>query len=269
MKSILSIVLCFAALLGCSPAPENGMDIYTFSIGKADCSLLSFDGFNVLIDTGEEDDGDDIAEALEELQVEKLDLVILTHFDRDHIGGFAALSGTVRMERVIMPNYVRDSVYYEAMEEALAEYGIPAERLTADTSFQLGRASFTVWTSTKTYDPEKGNDNQMSLVTAIAFDQVRLLFMADAEGGWLKDLCLESYELGCNILKFPCHGKWQKNVPMLLALSLPQYAIVTDSEKNPAAEETLDALSTLDITTLRTLDGNVHLFTDGIKITVR
>ena len=59
MKSIISLVLCFAALLGCSPAPESGMDIYTFSIGKADCSLLSFDGFNVLIDTGEEDDDDD------------------------------------------------------------------------------------------------------------------------------------------------------------------------------------------------------------------
>ena len=155
------------------------------------------------------------------------------------------------------------------MEAALGEHSIPAERLSADASLTLGRATFTVWTSTKAYDPEKGNDNQMSLVTSVSFDQVRLLFLADAEGGWLKDLCYGGYELGCDVVKVPCHGKWQKNLPALLALSLPSYAIVTDSDKNPADDRVLDALNTLDITTLRTKDGNVHLYTDGKQVTVR
>ena len=57
-------------------------------------------------------------------------------------------------------------------------------------------------------------------------------------------------------------------MPTLLALSLPQYAIITDSEKNPADIKTLDALNTLDITTLRTANGSVHLYTDGFKVTV-
>ena len=241
----------------------------TFSIGKADCSLLSFDGYNVLIDTGEEDDGDDILEALKKLQVKKLDLVILTHFDKDHIGGFAKVADAIPMDRVLMPDYVRDSEHYAALEASLQKHAIAADRLSEDTAFELGRAAFTVWTSTKTYDPEKGNDNQMSLVAAIRFDQIRLLFMGDAEGSWLNDLCNKGYELGCDILKFPYHGNWQKHIPALLALSLPQYAILTDSEKNPADIRTLDALKTLDITILRTIDGDVHLFTDGKKVTVR
>ena len=269
MKSIISILITLLTLLGCSPAPETGMDIYTFSIGKADCSLLSFDGLNVLIDAGEEDDGDDIAAALTELGVQKLDLVILTHFDRDHIGGFSAVADVFPVEKVILPDYVRNSQYYEAMAYALTEKNIPTERLRSDASFQLGQASFTVWTSTKEYDAEKGNDNQLSLVTAITFGQTKLLFMGDAEGGWLKDLCYRGYELGCDIIKFPCHGKWQKNVPALLAMSLPKFAIVTDSDKNPADVETLDALGTLDVTTLRTIDGTIHLFTDGQKVAVR
>ena len=269
MKQLLSICICLATLFGCTPAPESGMDIYTFSIGKADCSLLSFDGTNVLIDTGEEDDGDEIVEALKKLQVEKLDLVILTHFDKDHIGGFAEIADAVPMDKVLMPDYVRDSDPYRDMEAAIEKYGIATERLAADAAFELGRAAFTVWTSTKTYKPEKGNDNQMSLVTAISFGQTRLLFMGDAEGGWLNDLCYKGYELCCDILKFPYHGNWQKHIPALLALSLPQYAILTDSEKNPADIRTLDALKTLDITILRTIDGDVHLFTDGKKVTVR
>lgn len=269
MKTILSILLCLVTMAGCTPAPESGMDIYTFSIGKADCSLLSFDGMNVLIDTGEDDDGDEILDALRRLQVEKLDLVILTHFDKDHIGGFAEIAANVPIERVILPDYVRDSDLYRAMEAAIVARSVSVQRLSSDASFELGRTKFTVWTSTKAYDPEKGNDNQMSLVTAISFDQVRLLFLADAEGGWLKDLCYGGYELGCDIVKIPCHGKWQKNIPALLALSLPSYAIVTDSGKNPADDQTLDALSTLDITTLRTRDGDIHLYTDGKKVTVK
>ena len=269
MKAILSILICLAVLAGCVPASQSGMDVYTFSIGKADCSLLSFDGMNVLIDAGEEDDGADIVRELKALHVEKLDLVILTHFDKDHIGGFSQVARAFPIDKVILPDYVRDSKPYETMSQALEQKSIPAERLKDDVSFQLGRAAFTVWTSTKSYDPEKGNDNQMSLITAVVFGQIRLLFMADAEGGWLKDLCYEGYELGCDVIKFPCHGKWQKNVPALLALSLPRYAIVTDSGKNPAALETLDALGTLDVKTLRTVDGDIHLFTDGQKVTVR
>ncbi len=269
MKKLLTIILCMTILISCIPAQVSGMDIYTFSIGKADCSLLSFEGINVLIDAGEEDDGKQIVKELETLQIKRLDLVILTHFDKDHIGGFQALTSAVPVDRVILPDYERDSDLYREMEAALLSHSISAQRLSDDLTFELGQAAFTIWSSTKTYDPEKGNDNQMSLVTAVSFGQTRLLFMADAEGGWLNDLCYKGYELGCDILKVPCHGKWQKHIPALLALSLPQFAIVTDSEKNPAAVKTLDALSTMDITTLRTIDGDIHLFTDGKKVTVR
>ena len=268
MKTILTLLLCLTTLAGCTPAPTSGMDIYTFSIGKADCSLLSFDGMHVLIDTGEDDDGDDILRELKRLHVEKLDLVLLTHFDKDHIGGFAEIADALPVDRVILPDYIRESDYYRSMEEALAAHQIPVERLAADTAFELGRAKFTIWTSTKFYDPEKGNDNQLSLVSAVTFGETRLLFMGDAEGGWLNDLCYKGYELGCDILKFPCHGKWQKNIPALLALSLPSYTIVTDSNKNPADDKTLDALATLDIKTLRTADGDIHIYTDGKKVTV-
>ena len=195
--------------------------------------------------------------------------MILTHFDKDHIGGFPEIADHLPVKKVVMPDYVRDSDQYRAMEAAIAAHSISIERLVADTAFELGRAKFTVWTSTKTYDPKKGNDNQMSLVTAISFDQVRLLFMGDAEGGWLKDLCYGGYELGCDVIKIPYHGNWQKNMTALLALSLPSCAIVTDSAKNPADTKTLDALSTLDIPTLRTIDGDIHIYTDGKKVTVR
>ncbi len=269
MKTILPILFCLAALTGCSPTPASGMEIYTYSIGKADCSLLSFDGINVLIDTGEYDDGDNIVEELHRLNIEKLDLVILTHFDKDHIGGFKNLVDSVTVIKVIMPDYARASESYLNMENALKKRAITPERLSSDLRLELGRASFVIWTSTQSYDPKTENDNKMSLVTSVTYGQVKLLFMADAEGEWLRDLCYKGYELGCDIIKIPCHGKWQKNMPVLVALSLPKYAIITDSVKNPASDKTLEVLNTMDIITLRTSAGNIHISTDGKKVTVR
>ena len=270
MKTFICVLLCLAALTGCAaPSTAGGMDIYTFSIGKADCSLLSFDGVNVLIDAGESDDGQDILRDLEKLGVKELDLVILTHFDKDHIGGFPAIARALPIGGVILPDYVRESERYEAMMAAIEEKAIPVRRLSADTGLTLKNAAFTFYPSTQPYDPEKGNDNELSLVTAVTYGQIKLLFMADAEDKWLNDLCYKGYDLSCDLMKFPYHGKWQKDLPALLALSLPSYVIITDSGKNPAAMKTLNALKTMDIPALRTADGNVHLFTDGKKLTVR
>ncbi|MBQ3159459.1 MAG: MBL fold metallo-hydrolase, partial [Clostridia bacterium] len=73
--------------------------------------------------------------------MEKLDLVILTHFDKDHIGGFAKVADAFPMDRVLMPDYVRDSEPYAALEASLQKHAIAAERLSEDTAFELGRAA--------------------------------------------------------------------------------------------------------------------------------
>ena len=52
MKTILTILLCLTTLAGCTPAPESGMDIYTFSIGKADAIVwLICNAFGMSITT--------------------------------------------------------------------------------------------------------------------------------------------------------------------------------------------------------------------------
>ena len=87
---VFAIVLAFTLLsIGCHADEGNAstLDLYVFSCGKADAILLQFDGHNVLVDTGENGDGKEIVTELESKNVEKIDLLILTHHDKDHIGG--------------------------------------------------------------------------------------------------------------------------------------------------------------------------------------
>ena len=91
MKTILSFFLCFAALMGCTPAPASGMEIYTFSIGKADSLLLRSGETAYLIDTGRGRNWDTVEEGLAALEIRRLDGVIITHMDSDHVGGLKTL----------------------------------------------------------------------------------------------------------------------------------------------------------------------------------
>lgn len=260
----LIFLLPSLCLTGCSPkADPMALDLYAFSIGKADCLLLSYDGYHVLIDTGEEDDGEDIAQELNALGVEKIDLLVLTHFDKDHIGGLPALLERVEVEACLRPAYVRDSKKYRAMEEALQAHSVPVQELSSDTGLELGRGSFLFWTSPIPYDTETKNDNELSLVLRFTYGDCAYVFMGDAEERWLSELCYKDYNLTCNVLKVPHHGEWESNITALSALSLPEFALFTDSRKNPAEEETLSAFRLLGTNTLCTANGTIHLVSDG------
>jgi competence protein ComEC len=67
-------------------------------VGQGDATLARSEGLVMLIDTGPE--ADRLAECLGELGIGRIDLLVLTHFDLDHVGGSAAIVG--RVDRVLV-----------------------------------------------------------------------------------------------------------------------------------------------------------------------
>ncbi|UKI13072.1 MAG: MBL fold metallo-hydrolase [Oscillospiraceae bacterium] len=71
------------------------------SVGKADCILLRMDDRVILIDTGEKADAALIRRTLDGYGIRRIDCLILTHYDNDHIGAAAAvLEGVCRRRGV-------------------------------------------------------------------------------------------------------------------------------------------------------------------------
>lgn len=269
--SLMLGIFMLAGLNGCrkkEAAAPMALDFYAFSLGQADCLLLSYEGYHILIDAGETDDGEDICRALSELGIKKLDLLVVTHFDKDHIGGLPVLAETVEIDGCLMPDYVRDSKKYRAMEAALEQFDVPVMRLQADMGLELGRGSFAFWISPIPYDTEEKNDNELSIVTRFTYGDTSFLLTGDAEGAWLEALCDKSYDISCTVLKVPHHGKWESDLALFTALALPEYAVITDSGKNPADEETLSALTLEGAEILRTAQGDVHLVSDGRQVRI-
>lgn len=271
----LTALLLLSALSGCSGIQTEVLTVDFYKIGKADTIFLqgnNTDGspFYVLIDTGEEDDAPEIVEKLRASGVTSLDCLILTHFDRDHIGGLPAVLEAIPAKRILMPDYIGSGTPYEAMTALFSDGNYPVEVLTEDTMFSYGKTQISV-SVPKQAEYEKKQDNNASLVISVTYGNQFLYLAGDAEQARQKELITELSAVsvsGTNLLKVPHHGVYNQGLDAFLAACKPQNAIITCSDKNPPDPETLSLLSALDSRIYLTSDGDVRAVCTENSITI-
>ena len=272
---LLSLLLIGCVLFGCQAENGNTLTLDFYKIGKADAIFLrgtDDDGtpFSVLIDTGEADDAPEITEKLRAAGVDTLDYLILTHFDKDHIGGLPALLSEIPAAHILMPDYVGSGEPYEAMTALFADGTHPTQVLTEDTQFTCGNTRFSVSVpKQETY--AKKQDNNASLVITVTHGKQILYFAGDAEQLRQEELISELSAAGITktaLLKVPHHGVYNDGIDAFLAACAPQNAIITCSDKNPPDPETLSCLHALDAKTFLTADGDICVVCTEDSITV-
>ena len=262
MKRTLIFLIALLFLFGCAYDPTEDkdakkLDIYAFSIGKADALLVRTSDSPIMIDAGEHGDGERLVERLRELGAEKLDLLILTHCDKDHIGGADTIIESLPIDRIVLPVYEKDSKQYTQLLAALLQTDAEVSYLDQDLSLKYGDLDAEIWVSPVPFDGK--SDNEQSLITKILYEGKSYLFMGDAVGKELEKLIFGTRNLTCDVLKLPHHGVYDENTFALMTAAMPSYVIICDSVKNPADAETLQAMELFDPVILQTKDGDVHL----------
>lgn len=266
MKRISPVLIGAAFLLStlCSCSDSGRVSVDVFSIGKADCILIQTGSKTVMIDTGEKDDVSDILDYLDAKGVEAIDMLILTHFDKDHIGGAAELISSYGIQTVLETGFSSDRDEYKEYHNVLAERGLSATILTENYSFTFDSCSFTVYVPKKTsYD--KKEDNNSSLIVAMEYGKKRFLFCGDAMELRLAEF-LDDSPGKFDFVKLPYHGKYLENYGEFLDELSPEYGVITCSKKKPSAAETLSILSEYGVKVYETKNGSVCLTTNGKKI---
>lgn len=269
LKSILAAALLTGLLLGCTPTADT-MTVTFPKIGKADCGILIQGNQVMVIDCGEAENSGEILRTLKSLGVNKIDFFVVTHFDKDHVGGAAVILNALPVSQVLEPDYTPTnprSEAYTAYRQALSDAGIPVRQVTDTETFSLGTASVTVTgTGGKTYD--KNTDNNNSLLVSVTHGGNRFLFAGDIEKQRIRDL-LEAGVEPYDFLKVPHHGGYNQTLPDFLQAVGMDYAVVTCSEKNPADSETLSALAALGTKTYLTADGPIAVNSTASGLQIR
>ena len=300
-KLFLWIFVIFFVFSGCGDGNENfeqtpfsKMEIVIFDIGKADAILITTENYTVLIDTGENKHGQQIADYLWNLGINRIDYLIITHFHKDHAGGAGSIIRNLAVKEVIVPNYGKESKHYDRLIAAMEEAELESSILTETIEFTLDGAEFTVYPAQREYfyyddDDESEdydedledsedenisitNENNYSIVVSVSHGENHFLFTGDAKSARLKELFAteEIMSADYDFLKVPHHGRYNKRAIDFIYMLKPEYAVITCSADGyyPADKRVITALEDSGSEIYFTADGNVHCISDGMNLTV-
>lgn len=277
-KRFLALFLSLSLFLfaGCSSKEKNtdvrpeelfdGLEIVVLDAGKADAILLTTPDSAVLIDCGEKGFGGTILDELASRGIERLDMLIITHFDQDHVGGAAKVIGGIDIGRVLQSRFVKDSKEYRSYLRALQKASLTPETVSDTLSFVIDGATYLVDPPhQETYDEDESNNS--SLIITVEYGQKRILFMGDAETARIAEYLATSPGF-CDLIKLPHHGEKEKLLDALLAAVKPRYAVITCSTREPEAASTANTLSAAAVETYLTRLGAVRIRCNGETLTV-
>ena len=95
---------------------SEGIRVTVVDVGKGDCILVQAGGSSVLIDTGYDATSGKVVSYLREQGVNRLDYLVITHYDRDHVGGLRGVGSAFDIGTVFLPGYRGgDKNYAKAM----------------------------------------------------------------------------------------------------------------------------------------------------------
>lgn len=267
---LLTLLLLFSA---CAKAPDTEpeptgteLEAFFFAAGSADAILLTTANSAVLVDTGEKGFGKEILAHLEAHGIERLDYLIVTHFDKDHVGGAAKVINGIEIGTVLQSNRPKDSDEYEKYVKALENAGIVPLTVRENLAFTLDGVSWTV-------DPprqeryEDDSSNNSSLIVTVRNGADSFLLMGDAQTARLTEF-LSGKPDACTVLKVPHHGRDEPLMQELLQAVSPQYAIITSSEEEPESADTVAALERSGARVLLTREGAVTARSGGAGVEI-
>ena len=259
---VLTLVIGGIKLLTEDKKTDQSLKISVIDIGKGDCILVQKGEHAMLIDCGYKETSAAVSSYLKSAGVESLESIVITHYDKDHAGGAAAIIGAYSTANIYLPAYEGSSACYTDLISSLdkADGSISSTKVTSDVSFKLGEVSVTIFASDIEYDGD--NDNDCSLVVSVRYNKDSYLFAGDLEKAGIAAF-LEKHTAQWDIIKMPHHGNKKGNIEELLASVKPQAALITDSDSDPAADSVLELLDAAGVKTYRSSKNGTIVITSS------
>lgn len=274
MKRILILILFFFVTLpseiGVVSDDNQQLEVHFLDVGQGDSTLVILPNKKViLIDGGPIESGDNVMEVLQQLHIKKIDLLVATHPDIDHIGGLLTVLKKVKVKNVLDSGRNYDTHTYQSYINIIKKKDIPLKKAKEGKFVHLDSSvNIQILNDAK----EKDENNESSIVLKISYKKADVLLTGDADVFVEEQMIAKKYNLGADILKVGHHGSYTSTSPRFLEIVRPKYAIISYAKSNEYGhphKRVLERLKVQQVKVLRTADvGMISIHTDGEYLTV-
>lgn len=239
------ILFCMCFLLTGIDAYMADMEVTALDVGQGQGVVITMSSHTVVVDCGSESRntaGERTAKYLFSKNIFYLDVLVLTHFDADHVNGATELMDRVEIGTLVMPEPAdsENSYVIEILETAEAE-GIDICYVTSDMIFNMGGSTLTVYAPV---GRSSSNESGLAIVgTCSDFD---VLITGDMDSAMERRLVKLKNLPDIEVLLVGHHGSKYSSSEELLKVVRAEVAIISVGGSNYYGHPTEEAISRLE-----------------------
>ena len=222
----LNIILLIIIYI--SPYLNSNFEVVMFEVGEADCHLIKYpyNKNTILIDTGKNEYKikNEVITYLKSIGIKKIDYLIITHGDEDHIGGSITLINNFQVKNVILNKGTFTDLEKELIKN-LNKKKIPYQ-------ININKINLSNHTIYLLNNTKYNNENDNSIITYFTYQKYKFLYMGDASIT-TEDNLLENYNLNnISILKVGHHGSNTSSSKDFISQINPSISLISVGKNN-------------------------------------
>ena len=265
---------------------EGEMIVHFIDVGQADATLFVQDGHVMLFDAATKNRGDELVEYIQNLGIEYIDVLVLSHPHDDHMGGSAEVLNNIEVGKVYGPDIFDissldtkgwyndminavdeiDTERNQGKEEETSIWHFPKNDQGEFAKFNIGDAVVEFYAP---LEDEYSDFNDYSICAKVTFGTVDVFLTGDATNSVEEALIEEGYDLDVEIFQASHHGSDTGNSRGFLEAMSPECIVISCGMKNKhnhPVKSVVELYQEMGIPVYRTDEsGDVVMKTDGTE----
>ena len=274
-----------------TPRSDGRLHIDFLDVGQGDSALVTFpDGETLLIDGGgqirfREEDSDNfepdaprigetvVSQFLWEKGYSKIDYILATHADADHIQGLTDVARNFAVREAFFARMPVSDTEYAELDGVIKKRRIAVSRLSRGDLISIGGVDVEVLFPENDDSPNAVSDNNHSLVLRLVYGSRAFLLTGDVERKAENAMLSTPEYLAADVIKVPHHGSHTSSTQQFIDAVRPQIAVISVGRRSRFGHPHKDVVERWENSGANVLttgeNGTISISTDGSDLIVK